>query len=97
LLRNEKDIGKVYNEDLNIETKAAVTRERRERLRKNWDFRSCFESARLQPLGKTAGVEKTFFAASGVATIRVMAPVVEMVISFSGDRNSSGVFSTPFG
>jgi len=27
-------------------------------------FRSRFERARLQPLGKTAGIEKTFFAAS---------------------------------
>jgi hypothetical protein len=38
LLRNEKDIGKVYNEGLHIETKAAVTREQLERLPKNCDF-----------------------------------------------------------
>jgi hypothetical protein len=104
LLRNEKDIGKVYNEGLHIETKAAVTRERLEALRKNWDFDrvlkeggfsravSAATSVAASGAGENCGCQKTFFASSGVATIRAMATHGGMVISFSGDRNSSGVF-----
>jgi hypothetical protein len=84
LLRNEKDIGKVYNEGLHIETKAAVTRERLEALRKNWDFdrvlkgrgfsRKCSEiSGGFRRWGKLRVSKRLFSQPLGVATIRVMA------------------------
>jgi hypothetical protein len=60
LLRNEKDIGKVYNEGLHIETKAAVTRERLERLRNNWDFDRVLKGAALAA-GENRGCRKNFF------------------------------------
>jgi len=60
LLRNEKDIGKVYNEGLHIETKAAVTRERLERLRKNWDFDRVLKGRGFSRWGKLR-VAKNFF------------------------------------
>jgi hypothetical protein len=73
LLRNEKDIGKVYNEGLHIETKAAVTRERLEALRKNWDFDrvlkgrgfsravSAATSVAASAAGASCGCRKDFF------------------------------------
>jgi hypothetical protein len=80
-----------------------VTREQLEALRKNWDFdrvlkgrgfsRKCSEiSGGFRRWEKLRLSKRLFSQPLGVATIRVMATVVEMVISFSGDRNSSGVF-----
>jgi hypothetical protein len=104
LLRNEKDIGKVYNEGLHIETKAAVTRERLEALRKNWDFDrvlkeggfsravSAATSVAASALGKTAGVKRLFSRPLESRRSALWRPMLEMVISFSGDRNSSGAF-----
>jgi len=66
-------------------------------LRKNWDFRSRFERARLQPLGKTAGVEKTFSAASGVATIRIMATRGGNGYQLLRRSKQQRGLSTPFG
>jgi hypothetical protein len=92
LLRNEKDIGKVYNEDLHIETKAAVTRERLGDCGKNWDFDRVLKGRGFSRWGKLRASKRLFSQPLGVATIRVMATHGGMVISFSGDRNSSGVF-----
>src|SRR4029077_4250042 len=81
LLRNEKDIGKVYNEDLHIETKAAVTRERRERLRKNWGFDRVLKGRGFSRWGKLRVSERLFSQPLESRRSASWRPVVEMVIS----------------
>jgi len=65
-------------------------------LRKSWGFDRVFERA-LQPLGKTARVEKTFFAASGVAPIRIMATRGGNGYQLLRRSKQQRGLSTPFG